>query len=256
MRGARLFAVAVGIVALGTACSADGDADGDTDVSGTVTVLAAASLTGSFEELAAQLAERYPDLDIEFSFGPSSGLVEQLIAGAPADVLATADTRTMDRAVAGDVIAGTPEIFARNALSLVVPADNPGNVQGLADLADDELRIAICEPQVPCGAASAKLLQRAGVTAEPDTLTTDVKEALSLVTLGEVDAALVYVSDATAAGNDVATIAVRESDSVVNDYPVARVADAPNPKGAQLVIGAITGDMGQSILSTAGFLGP
>ena len=255
MRHVRFVAVALGIAALVAGCGSD-DGSGDADVSGTVTVLAAASLTGSFEELAAQLAEQYPDLDVEFSFGPSSGLVEQLIAGAPADVLATADTKTMDNAVAGNVIDGEPEVFARNTLALVVPKGNPGGVTGLADLAEADLRIAICEPQVPCGAAAGKLLDAAGVTAAPDTLTTDVKEAVSLITLGEADAAIVYLTDAAAAGDDAETIEVPEADSVINNYPVALIADAPNPEGAQAVIDAITGELGQSILGEAGFLAP
>jgi molybdenum ABC transporter molybdate-binding protein len=221
-----------------------------------VTVLAAASLTESFEQLGEQLAAEYPGLEVVLSFGPSSGLVEQVLAGAPADVLATADTRTMDNAVAGGAVEGEWEVFARNTLTLAVPAGNPGEVTGLADLARPELRIAICEPEVPCGAASERLLTAAGVTAAPDTLTTDVKEATSLVSLGEADAALIYRTDAAAEGDAVETIEVPEAEEVVNDYPVAILVDAPNPDGAQVVVDAITGDPGQAILADAGFLEP
>ena len=96
----------------------------------------------------------------------------------------------------------------------------------------------------------------AGVTAAPDTLTTDVKEATSLVSLGEVDAALIYRTDAAAAGDTVENIEVPEADEVVNDYPVAILVDAPNPEGAQVVVDAITGTPGQAILADAGFLEP
>ena len=224
--------------------------------SGTVTVLAAASLTESFETLADQLGEEYPDLEIVYSFGPSSGLVEQLLAGAPADLLATADTKTMDNAVAGGVVDGDPVIFARNTLALAVPAGNPGGGTGLADLADPELRIAICEPQVPCGGAAQRLLDAAGVVAAPDTLTTDVKEAASLVALGEADAALIYLTDAAAEGDAVETVDVPEAEQVVNDYPAALLTDAANPDGAQAVLDAITGEPGRTILGEAGFLEP
>lgn len=273
-RGLRLGLVVTAAVLLTVACGGD---DGDSTAapsddaspsstasdtpaedapSGTVTVLAAASLTESFEALADQLQDTYPDLEVVYSFGPSSGLVEQVLAGAPADVLATADTTTMDDAVAGGAVAGQPEIFARNTLALAVPAGNPANVTGLADLADPDLRIAICEPQVPCGGAAQRLLDAAGVTAAPDTLTTDVKEAASLVALGEADAALIYLTDAAAEGAAVETVDVPESDSVVNDYPVAVLAEAANPEGAQAVLEAITGDPGQDILGEAGFLEP
>ncbi|SEF17557.1 molybdate ABC transporter substrate-binding protein [Jiangella alba] len=269
MRRARLtFAVAAAAL-LAVACGGDDGGDdtaapagtattepADDAPSGTVTVLAAASLTESFETLSDQLADQYPDLEIVYSFGPSSGLVEQVLAGAPADVLATADTKTMDEAVAGGVVDGEPSVFARNTLALAVPAGNPGGVTGLADLANPDLRIAICEPQVPCGGAAQRLLDAAGVTAAPDTLTTDVKEAASLVALGEADAALIYLTDAAAEGDAVETVDVPESDSVVNDYPVAVLTDAPNPDGAQAVLDAITGEPGQSILGEAGFLSP
>lgn len=226
------------------------------DVGGTVTVLAAASLTGSFEELGERLEEEHPDLDIAFSFGPSSGLVEQVLTGAPADVLATADARTMGNAVAGGVVDGEPAVFARNTLALIVPVGNPGSVQGLDDLARDELRVAICEPAVPCGAAAERLLAAAGVTAKPDTLATDVKEATSLVSLGEADAALVYLTDAVAERGAVETIEATQAAEFVNDYLVALLTDAPNPEAAQVIVDAIIGEPGQRILGAAGFLGP
>jgi molybdenum ABC transporter molybdate-binding protein len=265
-RSARLAcqAAALAAVAVAAACGGGGNGldgsaagtapSGDAAVDGTVTVLAAASLTEPFGELGERLAEEYPDLEVVFSFGPSSGLVEQALAGAPADILATADARTMDRAVDGGAVAGEPTIFARNRLVLIVPAGNPGEVTGLADLAREDLRIAVCAPEVPCGAAAEQLLDTAGVTASPDTLATDVKEAASLVALGEADASLVYLTDAAADGGDVENIGVPESEQVVNDYPVAVLAGAPNPEGAQLVRDAITGEPGQRILGEAGFL--
>jgi molybdate transport system substrate-binding protein len=226
----------------------------DASANGTVTVLAAASLTEAFEELGERLADDHPDLEVVFSFGPSSGLVEQALAGAPADILATADARTMDRAVDGGAVAGEPTVFARNRLALIVPAGNPGGVTGLADLAREDLRIAVCAPEVPCGAATEQLLDTAGVTASPDTLATDVKEAASLVALGEADASLVYLTDAAVLGASVESVDVPGTAQVVNDYPVAVLAGAPNPEGAQLVRDAITGEPGQRILGEAGFL--
>lgn len=224
--------------------------------SGTVTVLAAASLTDSFQSLADELADEHPDVEIVFSFGPSSGLVEQALAGAPADVLATADTRTMDNAVAGDIIDGDPIVFARNALTLAVPTGNPGGVTTLADLARDELRIALCEPQVPCGAAAERLLDLAGVTAAPDTLESDVRDAAGRVALGEVDAALIYRTDAAAMADGIDAIDVPETADVVNDYPVGVLSGAPNPRGANAFVQALTGELGRQILGEAGFVLP
>lgn len=220
---------------------------------GRLTVLAAASLTESFTALEATLEQRYPGLDVSVSFGPSSGLVEQALAGAPADVLATANTATMENAVAADAVE-EPVIFARNALTLAVPAGNPGGVTSLSDLARGELRVALCEPQVPCGAAADELLGIAEIDAAPDTLDNDVKDVAGKVALGEVDAALVYRTDAAADAERIETVDVPEAEQVVNDYPVAVLRDASNTTAAEAFITALTGEPGREALAEAGFV--
>lgn len=259
---AAAYGIAGGLIVALAACGGggeptpgDGAATTAPSVDGTVTVFAAASLTDAFEQLATGLEADHPGLDVVFSFGPSSGLAEQVVAGAPADVLATADTTTMDEAVAGGVVDGEPEIFARNTVVIAVPAGNPGNVTGLADLSGDELRIALCEPQVPCGSAAQRLLDLVAVTARPDTLATDVKEATSLVALGEVDAALVYRTDAMAT-DGVELVEVDEAADVVNSYAVAALGDAPNPEAARVFVEAVTGAAGRDVLTAAGFVEP
>ncbi|MBD0292239.1 MAG: molybdate ABC transporter substrate-binding protein [Jiangellaceae bacterium] len=255
-RGVALLAVAAVLTGCGRSTQVAPPASTKAAPGGTVTVLAAASLTGPFEQLRDSMAERYPDLDVVFSFGPSSALVEQVLAGAEADVLATADVRTMQRAVDAGAAAADPVVFARNALALVVPGGNPGKVAGLDDLAREDLLVALCQPAVPCGAAAERLLHAAGVTAQPDTLGTDAKDVLSLVELGEVDAALVYRTDAAAAAGAVEMIDVPVADQVVNDYPAVVLSNAPNPAAAQVVFEAITGHPGQRVLSDTGFLPP
>ncbi len=257
----REFLVLAGTAALLISCaSAEGDGDlaeaDDTDLAGTVTILAAASLTDVFQRLADEMANDCPDLEIVYSFGPSSGLVEQVLTGAPADVLATADTATMDNAVSGGAVDGDPVVFARNTLTLAVPAGNPGGVAALADLSDESLRIALCEPQVPCGAAAERLLELAGVTAVPDTLESDVRDSTGKVALGEVDAALIYRTDAATMPDDIDTIDVPEADEVVNDYPVAVLANAATRPGADAFVEALTSELGRRTLSEAGFVLP
>ena len=254
-RTLRPLIVGAVTVLLGAACT-DGDGAAVTsgsEPSGTLRVLAAASLTETFTALEVELEAQYQDLDVAISFGPSSGLVEQVLAGAQADVLATADSTTMDDAVASGVVAGEPVIFAQNTLALVVPAGNPGNVTGLADLARDELRIALCEPQVPCGAAAAQLLDLAGVDAAPDTLEGSVKGVSGKVALGEVDAALVYRTDAADEPGAIETLSVPEADQVVNDYPAAVLSDSLNPTAAHAFVAALTAPTGRQLLAEAGF---
>ena len=260
----RILAAFVGVGLVAASCGSTADPGTSPQAAetapsaptGQLTVLAAASLTDAFEAMADTLAEEYPDLEIVFSFGPSSGLVEQALAGAPADVLATADPATMDSAVEGGIISGDPVVFARNTLTLAVPEGNPAGVSSLDDLARDDLRIALCEPQVPCGATSERLLDAAGVTAAPDTLESDVRDVTGKVALGEVDAALIYRTDAAVMPDAIDTIDVPGADEVVNVYPVAVLSDAANVTAAEAFVQALAGDIGQQLLAGAGFLPP
>ncbi len=226
---------------------------GHGDLSGTLTVLAAASLTETFTELGDRLMADNPDLTVSFSFAGSSALAAQVVAGAPADVFAAASPATMQTVVddAGGALA--PVTFARNTLEIAVPPGNPGGVTGLADLGRPELTIALCAPEVPCGAAAAKALAAAGVTGAPDTLEQDVKAALSKVALGEVDAALVYRTDVIAAGDAVRGIEFDEASEAVNDYPIVVLDRAANPDAARAFVDLVLSPEGQDLLAGAGF---
>jgi len=224
-------------------------------VSGTINVFAAASLTGSFEQLATAFEKANPDADVVFNFGASSALAQQVVSGAPVDVFAAASPATMQTVVdAGD--ATGPAVFVRNRLQIAVPVDNPGMVTGLADFTEPALKIALCAPKVPCGAAAAKAFEAAGLTPSVDTQEQDVKAALSKVTLGEVDAALVYRTDVLAAGRKVKGIAFPEADQAVNDYPIAATTDAENTEGAAAFVAYVLSPEGQAVLAAAGFDSP
>lgn len=221
----------------------------------TLTVFAAASLTEAFEELAVRFEERNPSVDVALNFGGSAGLAQQIAEGAPADVFAAAAEAPM-QALADAGLAADPVVFATNTLALVAPAGNPAGVAGLDDLARGELRVALCDPSVPCGAASATLLDAEGVVAAPDTLESDVKSVLTKVSLGEVDAALVYRTDVLAAGDTVEGIDVPAAASVVNRYPVAAVASSAAADAAAAFVGLVTGEDGQEVLERNGFGAP
>ena len=111
-------------------------------------------------------------------------------------------------------------MFVKNQLVIAVPKGNPKGIKGLADLTKAGVKVALCAEQVPCGAAAKKALAAADVTITPVTLEQDVKAALSKVKLGEVDAALVYRTDAKAATSDVDGIEFPESAGAINDYPI------------------------------------
>jgi molybdate transport system substrate-binding protein len=225
-------------------------------VDGTVVVLAAASLTEAFTALGRSFEQQHPGTKVTFSFAASSELATQIEQGAPADVFASASPDTMAQvADAGDT-AGDPQVFVRNTLEIAVPAGNPGKVTGLADFAKRSLAIALCAPEVPCGAAATKVFAAAGVRPRPDTLEADVKATLSKVTLGEVDAALVYATDVQAAGDQVQGIDFPEAAQAVNDYPIAVLADAPNPAAAGAFVDLVRSAAGQKVLTEAGFRSP
>jgi molybdate transport system substrate-binding protein len=152
--------------------------------------------------------------------------------------------------------AKAPVIFTENVLEIAVPKGNPGHVTGLADFAKPELTLAICAPEVPCGAAAQKVFQASGITAVPDTEEEDVKAALTKVQLGEVDAALVYATDVQAAGSDVTGIPFEEAEQAINKYPICSLKAAQNPEAAQAFLDLVKSDVGQKALTAAGFRKP
>ncbi|MGH8969938.1 MAG: molybdate ABC transporter substrate-binding protein [Actinomycetes bacterium] len=232
---------------------ADPNAD---DITGTVTVLAAASLTESFTALGERFEADHPGATVRFSFAASSELATQITQGAPADVFASASPPTMTQVTEAGAAVGEPSVFVRNRLAIAVPSDNPGDVTGLADLADKDLTVALCAPDVPCGAAAAKAFAAAGVTPAPDTLEQDVKATLAKVELGEVDAALVYRTDVRAAGDKVTGIDFPEAEQAVNDYPIVALKDAPNAAGARAFVDLVLSNAGADVLTAAGFERP
>ena len=217
-----------------------------------VTVYAAASLSEAFEDLAAEYEAANPDVDVKLNFAGSARLAAQISAGARADVFASANGANMSRVVAEGRTASLPVLFARNRLALVVPVDNPGNVTELEDLSDDNLVLAMCAPEVPCGTLAQAVLADAGINANPDTEETSVRAVLTKVMLGEADAGLVYATDVAAGGDKVAAVPLGPQIRF-NDYPVAAVSDRAV---AAAFVDFVVGPDGQRILWSHGFDSP
>src|SRR6266404_5742735 len=138
-------------------------------LSGSITVFAASSLKEAFTTIGQQFEAANPGTKVTFSFGASSTLATQITSGAPADVFASASPKNMAQVVsAGDATGSTN--FVKNVMEIAVPPANPGHVASVADLAKSSVKVALCQPQVPCGSVAAKIFTNAKVTVKPVTL--------------------------------------------------------------------------------------
>ncbi|MBL1076885.1 molybdate ABC transporter substrate-binding protein [Nocardia sp. 2] len=256
----RLGAVAAVLAATAglAGCGSDDTSaeHGSDHVGGTVTVFAAASLTETFTKLGKDFEAAHPGVKVVYSFGASSALAEQIKQGAPADVFASAAPANMQQVIDAGEVTGEPVTFVNNRLEIAVPKGNPGKITGLADFGRAEPKLALCAEQVPCGAAAKKVFETAGITPQPDTREQDVKAVLTKVTLGEVDAALVYRTDVKAAGDKVEGIDFPESTKAVNTYPIAPLAKAPNAAAATAFVDFIKSDQAKKVFADAGFETP
>jgi molybdate transport system substrate-binding protein len=224
-------------------------------VSGDITVLAAASLTEPFTTLGKQFEAAHPGVEVTFGFAASSALAAQVTAGAPADVFASASQPTMDAVVQAGA-AAEPQVFATNSMQIAVPPANPGAVTGLASLADPRVKVALCQPQVPCGSTARKVFAKAGVGVTPVTLEPDVRSVLSKVRLGEVDAGVVYVTDVLAAGDKVTGVEIPAAVNASTSYPVAALTRSANPRTAAAFVEYVLSPEGAKVLAAAGFRKP
>jgi molybdate transport system substrate-binding protein len=223
---------------------------------GKLSVFAAASLTDAFEDLAASFEAAHPGVEVQLNLAASSSLREQILAGAPADVFASASTSDMDQLVEAGAVSGGASLFARNRITIAVPAGNPAGVTGLEDFADPALLIGLCAEEVPCGRYGRQALEAAGVTPSLDTNEPDVRSLLNKLEAGELDAGIVYATDVAAAGGTVEAIAIPAAYAVEATYPIAVLSGAPHPEMAQEFAAFVLSDEARQVLATFGFLSP
>ena len=258
-RCAAAALLAVALPAAGCAGPAGGtdsrdraEASGGGD--GTVTVLAAASLTEPLTVLARAYERDHPGARVALSFGSSTTLARQVAEGAPADVAAVAGPAAL-ASLPPDVTGGGGgrAVIARNTLAIATPPENPGRITALRDLGRRDLDVVLCASSAPCGAAADRVLRAAGVTPHVVSREVDVKATLAKVRLGEADAAVVYRSDVVTAAGQVAAVEIPAAENTTVDYPMLWLNDDPDTVGfARLV----TGPAGVAALTAAGFLAP
>ena len=259
-----LFLIALGVLVVG--CGPDA---GDAEVKQReVVVFAAASLAEAFTEVAEQFELEQPGTTVILKFAGSQQLSHQLSQGAPADVFASANNRQMDAAIeTGRVREGSQQPFVRNQLAVVFPADNPGRLQTLADLARPGLRLIVAAPEVPAGQYADSFLLAAaqsdafgpsfrdGVLDNIVSYEENVRAVLSKISLGEADGGIVYTSDLNgSAARQVDSLPIPEELTMVADYPIAPINNSDEAEIAQSFIDFVLSAQGQELLRSFGFL--
>ena len=224
-------------------------------ITGTVNVFAAASLQETFTTLKKQFEAAHPGVTITPNFGASSALATGITQGQPADVFASASQTNMDAVIkAGGAASSTP--FAKNVGEIAVPAANPANIASVNDLAKPGVKVAVCQAQVPCGGIATKVFANAKITVTPVSQEADVKAVLTKVSLGEVDAGIVYVTDVKSAGDKVKGIEIPADVNASTTYPIAALTKAANPTAAQAFVDYVLSPEGMAVLKAGGFASP
>lgn len=218
-----------------------------------LSVFAASSLKASFDKIGVEFEDEHPGVQVDLDFAGSSDLVAQILDGAPADVFASADDRTM--AELGAMV-DRPRHFAANTLRIAVPPGNPRHITSLADLAKPGVAEVVCAQAVPCGAATQKVARLAHVHLSPVSEEQSVADVLAKVAAGDADAGLVYVTDIEAARGAVDGIDFAQAARVVNGYPIAALSSSPHERLARAFVAFVLSTRGQDILAKAGFAKP
>jgi molybdate transport system substrate-binding protein len=250
----RMAPAVLVLAACGAATPAGSSATAD-PLSGSITIFAASSLTAAFNTAEKGLELDHPGFTAKYSFAGSQSLVTQIINGAPADVIGTANTTTMAQLVAKGLV-NTPEKLCQNKLEIIVAPGNPKNIKTLADLVNPAVSVVIGDPSVPVGEYAKDVLTEAGLKLTPKSLQLDDAEVVRQVESGNADAALVFVTDVISAGGKVTGVPIPDAQNKVGTYEIAVVKASTNTAAAQAFVTSAASGAIQAELRSAGFLPP
>ena len=227
-----------------------------------IIIFAASSLTNVFMELADEFETRHPDTEVVLNFASSSQLAAQITEGAQADIFASANQIQMGNIVDAGLLQGQPQIFAHNGLAILVPMENPAQINSLADLANPKLTLILAAPATPIRTYSDQVIQNyaneaytQAVYANLASEEANVRQVVTKIALGEGDVGLAYTSDLTPDIREyVASIPIPPENNITAKYPIAILNSSHNSELANLFVSFVLSDAGQEILSAWGFL--
>jgi molybdate transport system substrate-binding protein len=256
--------VLAGLTGCGGGSSGSGSVAEGQERGGTLTVLAASSLTDAFGELGKTFEEQNGGVTVRQSFESSSTLLTQIQQGAPADVFASAAQEEMDTAVKDELVAGKPEVFVKNREVVMVPRGNPANIGSLSDLAEPGVKLVLAQKDVPAADYAVEILGKAnaryGDDFERDVLSNvvsreaDVRASVNRVVVGDADATFGYASDYTPDIRDrVKVVPIPPDLNIIATYPIAALKGAKDPGLAKKWVDLVTSEEGQRVLEKWNF---
>ena len=263
-----VIVVALGLVSCGGGSGGGseggGSGGGGDEQGGTLIILAASSLTDAFGELGNTFEEQNEGVQVKQTFGASSDLLAQIQHGAPADVFASAAEEEMDTAEKDGLVAGQPEVFVKNREVIMVPEDNPANINSLEDMASPNIKLVLAENDVPAADYAVEILGKAnkeyGPDFEQDVLSNvvsreaDVRASVNRVVVGDADATFGYASDYTPDIRDkVKVIPIPPDLNIIATYPIVALKDAQDPELAKEWVDLVTSEEGQKVLEKWNF---
>lgn len=228
-----------------------------------LTVYAAASLTDAFTEMGKAFEASHPGVTVAFNFGGSQNLRTQIEQGASADVFASANAKEIDALVMQNLVAAdAPKVFLTNRLVVILPKENPAGITSLEDLGKPGVKLVLAAEEVPAGRYAREILEHlnamfgadykdkvlANVVSNED----NIRQAVTKVQLGEVDASIVYVSDAVAMP-ELGRIEIPAEMNVIAEYPIAPLMASHNLDLANEFIDYVLSAEGQARLKKWGF---
>src|SRR4051794_4744351 len=262
---ACVLLIVLGLASCGGGSSGSrGSGGGGGEQGGTLTILAASSLTDAFGQLGNTFEKQNPGTTVKASFGASSDLLAQIRQGAPADVFASAATEEMNTAEKDGLVSGKPEVFVKNREVIMVPKDNPANINSLEDMAKPDIKLVLAAKDVPAADYAVEILGKAnkvyGPNFEKDVLSNvvsreaDVRASVNRVVVGDADATFGYASDYTPDIRDkVKVIPIPPKLNIIATYPIAALKDAKESELARKWLDLITSKQGQKVLKKWNF---